>query len=91
MRSNALQDRSLIESDTQDSPSSEMNTTNNIIVAEQEISKYKVRYKQRRQKLGQQKSVLETHNMYYTGNKTLNYSTAKSHVPCQYCGSADHS
>ena len=57
---------------------------NNIMVVEQQILNLETEYKEKRQRLEGQKSVLVSKDLLHMNN------IEKSHVPCQYCGSADH-
>ena len=59
MQSTALPDEMLGESDNQELTSSEVDPSNDLIIILQKISDREVRYKQKRQKLEQQKSVIK--------------------------------
>ena len=55
-----------------------MHATNDIMVIEQKISELETRYKQKKQKLEQLKSVLVTKDKLHTSNKTPNKVTGQS-------------
>ena len=65
IQSTALQDKAQVEPQNHDMTYGEIFMTNDIMVIEQKISKLEVRYKQRGQKLEQQKSILITKDMLH--------------------------
>ena len=57
---------------------------------EQTIPDLGVKYKQKRLRLEQQKPILLFKDMFHTSSTVPNCEAEILHVPCQYCGSADH-
>ena len=60
-----LKDKTELEK--QDSASNERDRTNNITAIEEKISELQVRYKQKKQNMEQEKSILVTKDMLHTG------------------------
>ena len=58
--------------------------TNDIMAIEEKITKLEVRYKQRGQRLEQQKSILITKDMLHMSSTMTNYVVEKLHMPWQY-------
>ena len=79
-----LKDELQPETGSRDLILSETDVTHDITVTEHQISNLEIEYKQKRQRLEQQKSVLVTKDLLQMS------SVRKSHVPCPYHGSADH-
>ena len=57
---------------------------------EWKISELMERYKQIRQKLKEDKSVLMTKDMFHTVSKTPSCTEGQPQIPSQYYGSQDH-
>ena len=77
MQSTILQDETQPESGIRELTSRKSDTTHNIIVIEQKHSNLEVEYKQKRQWLEQQKSVLVTKDMLHTSRTVYNHLAEK--------------
>ena len=85
-----LQDKTQIESRNRDSTPSEINTTYGVTVTEEKISEPEASYKQKMQRLEQQKFILVTKDILHTSSKVSSFASEKSYVPCQYYHSVDN-
>ena len=86
MQSTTLQDEVL---ENRESTSSEIETTCDMTMIAQKFWNLEIEYKQKRQRLEQQKSILVTKDMLHTSFTVSSHVAEKSHVPCQYYNSVD--
>ena len=79
-----LQDELLSERKSSAFTPSGINATGYVTKTKQQISKLEIEYRQKRQTVEQCKLTLVTKDLLQMS------SINKSHMPCQYCGSADY-
>ena len=81
----------MVESNDHEITSSEADQSHtNITIIEQEILELQIWYIQKQQWLQQQKFILIIKDIFNVSNKMPSCKKGQPHVPCQYCGSAEH-